>query len=94
MKKRSNNDDVTNYNSNLKITTTIGNDAQNETYIFIFLKPKTKFKRFGWTAKTCENVILYVTRFIAIQLANIDTKAKHAIYYCSTSESLSLLLEE
>ena len=47
MKKRSNNDDVTNYNSNLKITTTIGNDAQNETYISIFLKPKTKFKRFG-----------------------------------------------
>ena len=39
-------------------------------------------------------VILYVIRFTAIHCVKLGTKAKQTIYYCSTSESLSLSLEE
>ena len=60
---------------------------------FIFLKAKTEFNKFRWTTKTSEN-ILFVLRFTAIQCVKLDTKAKQAIYYCSTLKSLSLLLEE
>ena len=37
------------------------------TKFFIFLKPKVRFNKFGWTAKTCENVVLYVIRFALIK---------------------------
>ena len=57
------------------------------------MKPKTKFIKFGWTAKTHENVI-YVLRYTAIQFVKLGTKAKQAIYLCSTLESLSHSLEE
>ena len=62
--------------------------------IFIFLKPKIKFDKFAWVRRTCENIILYVLRFTATQCVKLGAKAKQAVYYCSTSESLSLSLEE
>ena len=62
--------------------------------IFIFLKPKIKFDKFAWATRTCENIILYVLRFTATQCVKLGAKAKQAVYYCSTSESLSLSLEE
>ena len=84
------NNDFTNYNSNLKTATAIGKWNSKS---FIILKTKTTFSKFGWTGKTCENII-YIIRFTAIQCGKLDTKAKSAICYCSTSESLSLSLEE
>ena len=44
--------------------------------MFVFLKPKTKFNKFGWTAKTCKNVILYIIRFTAMQYIKLCTIAK------------------
>ena len=62
--------------------------------MFVFLKPKTKFNKFGWTAKTCKNVILYIIRFTAMQYIKLCTIAKQTVYYCSASESLSLWFKE
>ena len=56
--------------------------------IFIFLKPKIKFDKFTWATRTCENIMLYVLRFTATQCVKLGAKAKQAVYYCSTSESL------
>ena len=84
------NNDFTNYSSNPKTATNI--DKWNPKS-FIFLKTKTTFNKFGWTGKTCENII-YIIRFTAIQCGKLDTKVKPANYYSSTLESLSLSLEE
>ena len=44
--------------------------------------------------KKCVKVRLYVIIFKARQRVKLNTKAKQAIHYCSTSESLLLSLKE
>lgn len=56
------------------------------TKFFIVLKPKTKFNKFGRTAKIFKNVILSVIRFTATPCVKLGAKANQAIYCCSTSE--------
>ena len=72
MKKKKHSDVI------LQITTAIRKLSQQSTMMykmkhknFYILKPNTKFSKFGWTAKTCKNVISHVIRCIYVQYVKL-----------------------